>query len=98
MRLGNLLEGKPAILVLADYECVHLCSVVLNATLESVRQLRLNAGKDYQIIVISIRPEEDPRPRHGIAITLTALAMAGERRGGTSWCRGVIRCGSSRMR
>jgi protein SCO1/2 len=60
VRLGNLLKGKPAVLVLADYECIHLCSVVLNATFESVRQLRLTAGKDYEIIVVSIRPEELP--------------------------------------
>ncbi len=72
VRLGNLLEGMPSILVFADYECVHLCSVVLNGTLESVRQLRLNAGKDYQIIVISIRPEETPKTaahRHHIYAT-----------------------------
>lgn len=58
VRLGSLLQNKPAILVLADYECIHLCSVVLNATLESARQMKLTSGEDYQIIVASIRPEE----------------------------------------
>jgi protein SCO1/2 len=58
VRLGNLFRGKPTILVLADYECIHLCSVVLNATFESVRQLRLTAGTDYEILVVSIRPDE----------------------------------------
>lgn len=61
VRLGNLFNGKPVVLVLADYECIHLCSVVLNATFESVRQLRLTAGTDYEIVVVSIRPEEEPR-------------------------------------
>lgn len=60
VRLGNLFQGKPTILVLADYECIHLCSVVLNATFESVRQLRSTAGTDYEIIVVSIRPDESP--------------------------------------
>lgn len=61
IRLGNLLNGKPTILVLADYECVHLCSVVLAGMLNSVQQMRATAGKDYQIVVISIRPEESPK-------------------------------------
>jgi len=60
VRLGSLLQDKSAILVLADYECTHLCSVVLNATLESARQMKLNCGQDYQVLVVSIRPDERP--------------------------------------
>ena len=58
VRLGSLLQDKPAILVMADYECLHLCSVVLNATLESARQMKMICGKDYQVLVVSIRPDE----------------------------------------
>ncbi|HEY2573587.1 MAG TPA: SCO family protein [Verrucomicrobiaceae bacterium] len=58
--LSNLLDGKPVLLILADYACAHLCSVVLNGALESARQIRLTAGADYQIVVVSFRPEEKP--------------------------------------
>lgn len=58
--LGSVLGERPAILVFAYHECPNLCSVVLNGLLESVRDLRLEAGRDYSIIVVSIRPQDSP--------------------------------------
>ncbi len=79
VRLGNLLQGKPAILVLADYQCIHLCSVVLNATFESVRQLRPTAGTDYEIIVVSIRSDEAPTTARDRQHTYSTRYSRGEK-------------------
>ena len=60
VRLGNYFGTKPVILVLAYYECPNLCTLVLNATLASVQDLRFNAGTDFQIVVVSFDPREKP--------------------------------------
>ncbi len=58
VRLQIFFHDLPVVLVLADYECPHLCNVVLNGLLEGVRQLKMTAGTDFEIVVVSIRPEE----------------------------------------
>ena len=60
VRLGNFFGTKPVILVLAYYECPNLCTLVLNATLTSVQDLKLDAGKDFEIVVVSFNPRETP--------------------------------------
>jgi protein SCO1/2 len=57
-RLGNYFGVKPVILVLAYYECPNLCTLVLNAALTSVQDLKLEAGKDFEIVVVSFNPRE----------------------------------------
>jgi protein SCO1/2 len=68
VRLGDYLGKKPAILVLAYYQCPNLCTLVLNALLNSAQDLKLDAGKDFDIVVVSFDPREKP-----------ALAMAKKR-------------------
>jgi protein SCO1/2 len=60
VRLQTFFHGLPVVLVLADYECPHLCNVVLSGLLDGVRQLKMTAGSDFEIVVVSIRPEEKP--------------------------------------
>ncbi len=60
VRLGSYLGPRPVILVLAYYDCPSLCTLVLNGALESARDLKLEAGKDFEIVVVSIRPNESP--------------------------------------
>src|SRR5438093_1208097 len=59
-RLGNYFGAKPVLLVLAYYECPNLCTLVLNATLTSAQDLKFDAGKDFQIVVVSFDPRETP--------------------------------------
>src|SRR4051812_3205647 len=59
-RLGSYFGERPVILTMADYQCAHLCNVVLNGLLESARDLRLNVGRDFEIIVVNIRPGAAP--------------------------------------
>ena len=52
--------GKPVIFALAYYECPNLCTLVLNGLLQTVQELKFDAGKDYQIVVVSFDPRERP--------------------------------------
>lgn len=61
VRLGTLFGSRPVILVFAYYTCPNLCQVVVNGTLESVRNLPGTAGKDFDVIVVSIDPADTPQ-------------------------------------
>lgn len=58
VRLGSFFGERPVILVLAYYQCPNLCTVVINGVLESVRNLRQDAGRDFEIVIVSIDPQE----------------------------------------
>lgn len=60
VRLGDYFGpgGKPAVLALAYYECPMLCTLVLNGMVKSLRPMSLTAGDEYDVITISIDPEE----------------------------------------
>jgi len=60
VELGNFFGSKPVILALAYYECPNLCTLVLNGILQTAQDLRLNAGTDYEIVVVSFDPREQP--------------------------------------
>jgi protein SCO1/2 len=61
VRLGDVVgRGQPAVLVLAYSRCAMLCSLVLRATADLVPRLGLTAGKDYDLLTISIDPRETP--------------------------------------
>lgn len=49
---------KPAVLALAYYECPMLCTLVLNGMVKSLRPMSFTAGQEYDVIAISIDPEE----------------------------------------
>ncbi len=49
---------KPVVLTLAYYECPMLCTFVLNGLSNSARELEWIPGKDYELLTISIDPDE----------------------------------------
>jgi protein SCO1/2 len=60
VRLGDYFgDGKPAVMVLAYVRCKMLCSVVLQATVDAVRAMPLEVGRDYRLITVSIDPDEE---------------------------------------
>lgn len=62
VHLADYLKERPAILVFAYYRCPRLCSLVLQGAAETLSKIeRLRAGSDYQIVVISINPDETPQ-------------------------------------
>jgi protein SCO1/2 len=60
VKLGQLLQGKPAILTMVYYQCPMLCTEVLNGTLNSLKEVPLEIGKDFSVITVSIDPSERP--------------------------------------
>jgi protein SCO1/2 len=60
VRLGDYFgDGKPALMVLAYVRCKMLCSLVLQATVDAVRAMPLEVGRDYRLITVSIDPDEE---------------------------------------
>jgi protein SCO1 len=51
-------EKKPVLLVLAYYHCPMLCDMVLTGVTGSLKTLTLNPGKDFDVVVVSIDPNE----------------------------------------
>lgn len=58
--LRQLMQNKPAVLTLVYYQCPMLCTEVLNATLNTLKAVPLDIGKDFSVITVSIDPSEKP--------------------------------------
>ena len=51
---------KPIILSLVYYDCPNLCTMVLNGLLRALRALSLTVGADFDVLVVSINPQNTP--------------------------------------
>jgi len=71
--LGQLLQGKPAILTMVYYKCPMLCTEVLNATLNTLKEVPLEIGKDFSVITVSFDPSEKPVLAEAKQIMYTGL-------------------------
>jgi protein SCO1/2 len=60
VHLGDYFEGKPVILVLAYYRCPMLCTQVLNGLVQALLGIPFDAGKEFQVVVVSFDPREKP--------------------------------------
>jgi len=58
--LRQYFTSKPVILTLVYYQCPMLCTEVLNGTLNSLKEVPLAIGSDYEVVTISIDPTEKP--------------------------------------
>ena len=58
--LRSLFGRRPVLLVLAYYECPMLCSEVLSAMVGSIETLSFNAGKEFEVVVVSFNPGDTP--------------------------------------
>jgi protein SCO1 len=58
VRLGDLAQGLPLILVPAYFRCPNLCGVVRASLLGALQHADLHAGRDYVLAVLSIDPTE----------------------------------------
>ena len=52
---------RPVLLALVYYTCPMLCSQTLSGIVAGLRPLSLRPGRDFDIVAISINPEETPR-------------------------------------
>ena len=58
--LASLLHGKPVILQLAYYRCPMLCTLVMNGLLSAMKALPFDAGREFDVITVSIDPSDTP--------------------------------------
>ena len=54
--LKDALDGRPAVLVLADFKCRYTCGTALAIAADGLTHTRLEAGRDYNLLVIGINP------------------------------------------
>lgn len=84
--LGDYFEpGRPVLLILAYSKCPMLCSLILRAARDALRGLdpdRLAPGTDYQMLTVSIDPDETPeraaRTSAGLVRDLAAEGWDGD--------------------
>ena len=81
--LGQFVAGKPVVLALVYYQCPMLCTVLLNGVLDSLKQVSLDAGKQYQIVAVSIDPRD--RPIEAKAKKLMYAGLYGRRDATSGW-------------
>src|SRR5687768_8077652 len=81
VRLREYFGRKPVVLALVYYECPMLCNLVLNGTLRSLRTLTLDAGRDFEVVAVSI----DPREGSQLAATRRASYLEKYNRSGAAW-------------
>lgn len=60
MTLGSFYGERPVVLGFVYYECPMLCTQVLSAITSTVNTLTLNAGQDFDLVLISFDPRETP--------------------------------------
>lgn len=83
VRLGKFFTaGQPVILVMNYYECPMLCSFVREGVLAALQQVPLTAGRDFQVVNISIDPLETPMLAANVkALTIQRYARPGAESG-----------------
>lgn len=60
----KLHQARPVVLTLVYYRCPMLCPLVLGGMIKSLTQTHLALGKDYDILTVSIDPNETSAMAH----------------------------------
>src|SRR4051812_29801455 len=59
--LGDFFQSKrPVLLAIVYYDCPMLCTQVLNGMTSAIGVLKFSAGKEFDIVAVSIDPRETP--------------------------------------
>lgn len=58
--LANFFHGKPVVLTMGYYQCPMLCNLVLNGAVESFQEITPTAGRDFEVVFVSIDSKETP--------------------------------------
>jgi len=62
VRLSEYANGsRPLLLVFMYYRCPMLCSMVMEGVVSTLTALKFDAGKEYDVVTISIDPRDTPR-------------------------------------
>jgi protein SCO1/2 len=57
---GYFNQHKPVVLALVYYECPMLCTEVLNGLSSTLRMMKFEMGKQYDVLTVSFDPKEKP--------------------------------------
>jgi protein SCO1/2 len=61
VKLGDFFDGKrPTVFVFAYHTCPMLCSLVLDATVKSLSEVRWTVGDEFDVVSLSIDPKDTP--------------------------------------
>src|SRR5690242_18535783 len=61
VKLGQYFSGKkPVMLQLGYYKCPMLCSIISQGIAETLSEVKLDVGKDFEVVFVSIDPSEGP--------------------------------------
>ena len=60
VKLAEFFGEKPVVLSLIYFSCPMLCTTAENGLLEAVKQLKFDAGKDFEILTVSFDPNDKP--------------------------------------
>src|SRR5438128_2287986 len=58
--LDQYFGSRPVILVLAYFRCPRLCNVSLNNLASTLGKIDYQAGRDFNVVIVSIDPRETP--------------------------------------
>lgn len=58
--IEQIAQGRPVLLALVYYRCTMLCNQILNGVVRGLRPLKLQPGRDFQVVALSIDPTETP--------------------------------------
>jgi protein SCO1/2 len=61
VQLGQLFGKKPVMLILIQYRCTMLCNREMEALLLSLQEMKFSAGKEFELITLSIDHRETER-------------------------------------
>ncbi len=60
VRLADVVNGKPTLLVPGYYTCANLCGTVRTGIAHAVERSGLRPGRDFEVVLMSIDPHEAP--------------------------------------
>jgi protein SCO1/2 len=60
VRLREYFTDRPVVLAFVYYECPMLCTQILNGMVATFKTLRFSAGKEFDVVSVSIDPKETP--------------------------------------
>lgn len=60
IHLGDYYGDRPVVLALVYYNCPMLCGLVVNGMLKVLTEVAFEAGRDYEVVVVSFDETETP--------------------------------------
>ena len=58
--LGDYFGHRPVVMLFAYYECPMLCTQVINGLASALEVISLDAGRDFDVVVVSFDPRDTP--------------------------------------